>query len=232
MPAASAKKVHTSMPTKPYRKNPCQSHCLPILTAWVWHPPHNHLSLTTLHTQLPSSSSSVLPTTWFTTGYYRFQEGHKVGYSEGTALIDGMNLKEVVKMGVDRNRNRGDLEKQTWGAADHSNICITVAHPPWGVAVQKEIPLPHSVLILAQAVQVEMPKPLPTTPVLPCTINSTVQTVSFRTQNASSQTLSSPIPITTSAPFDLVNNVSSPSIIPLLPSKQPQDLSSLHSLSQ
>jgi hypothetical protein len=141
-----------------------------------------------------SPPDSVLGIVW----RHAFEEGKGIGYSEGTKLVDGLDINELTRIGVERGIERGieigrDREKRAWGAAGHSNICITVARPPRGVAVQTEDHPPRS--ITTSAVQVEMPKPLPTTPVLPHTTDSTVQTVPFRTQDASSQTTSPPSPI-------------------------------------
>ncbi|KAF8970685.1 hypothetical protein BDZ97DRAFT_57021 [Flammula alnicola] len=66
---------------------------------------------------------------------HAFEEGKKIGYSEGATLVDGMDINEVLKTGVERGVEKGiaigrDWEKRAWDAAGHSNACITVACPP------------------------------------------------------------------------------------------------------
>src|SRR5271168_1145405 len=89
-------------------------------------------------------------------------------------MIEGLDVNEITRIGVERGIERGieigrDQEKRIWDAAGHSNVCITVAQPPRGVAVQTEEPRPHSI--------------------------ATVQTVPFKTHDASSQTTHPPSPI-------------------------------------
>jgi hypothetical protein len=171
----------------------------------------------------------------------------------------GIVWRHAFEEGVERGMEIGrDLEKRAWGAAGHSNVCITVARPPRGVAIQTEDP-PRSTA--SSAVQVEMPKPLPTAPVLPHTTESTVQTVpsssalaSISTQTESllpiivtlSEPSEFPVPIleppisatVVLAPFNWADDsesdtVSLPTIVPIvIPSKQPRDLSSLRSSSK
>jgi len=70
---------------------------------------------------------------------HAFEEGRKTGYTEGAKLFEGADISEITKtaveQGIEIGRNR---EKCAWGAAGHSTICITVARPPRGVAVQTE----------------------------------------------------------------------------------------------
>jgi len=78
---------------------------------------------------------------------YAFEEGKQIGYSEGTQMVDGIDINEVLRTGVEKGIEKGiergieigrDREKHTWGAAGHSTTCITVARPPRGVAVQTD----------------------------------------------------------------------------------------------
>jgi hypothetical protein len=129
---------------------------------------------------------------------YAFEEGKKIGYSEGTKFVGGIDIDEVLKTGVERGIERGieigrDQEKRAWGAAGHSNVCITVARPPRGIAIQTEDIPPRSVA--AVAIQVDIPKSLSTIPHTPSTSELTVQTPPLRTQNASSQTTPPPSPV-------------------------------------
>src|SRR6267378_3956331 len=80
---------------------------------------------------------------------HAFEAGKTLGYTEGTKLFEGADISEIMKtaveQGIEIGRNR---EKRAWGAAGHSTICITVARPPRGVAVQtKNIP-PRSTAML------------------------------------------------------------------------------------
>lgn len=64
-----------------------------------------------------------------------FEEGKKISYSEGIKLVNGLEIDEIMRIGVERGIERGieigrDREKCAWDAASHSNICITVARPP------------------------------------------------------------------------------------------------------
>ena len=129
-------------------------------------------------------------------------------------------------------RLRRDREKRAWDAAGHSNICITVARPPRGVAVQTEDPPPRS--IVSAAVQVGTPMPI-----LPHTSDSLVQTDPSTTQDAGTQTTPPPSPI----PDPIPSLTMLPSSVPLkwadetasLPTKilpsplPPRDLSDLRS---
>jgi hypothetical protein len=58
-----------------------------------------------------------------------------IGYSEGMKLVNGLDINEITRIGVERGMERGieigrDREKHVWDAAGHSSICITVARPP------------------------------------------------------------------------------------------------------
>ena len=96
---------------------------------------------------------------------HAFEEGKRIGYSEGAQMVDGIDINEVLRTGVEKGIEKGiergieigrDREKRAWGAAGHSNVCITVARPPRGVAVQTENdPPPHPTA--TAAVQVDAP---------------------------------------------------------------------------
>jgi len=76
---------------------------------------------------------------------HAFEEGRKNGYSEGAKLFEGADVNEISKVAAEKGIEIGrDREKRAWGAAGHSDKCITVARPPRGVAVQTENPPPRS----------------------------------------------------------------------------------------
>src|SRR6202522_690687 len=133
-----------------------------------------------------SPPNSALGIVW----RYAFEEGKEFGYSEGTKMINGLDVNDITRIGVERGIERGieigrDREKRVWDAAGHGNICIMVARPPRGVAVQTVDPRPHSI--------------------------ATVQTVPFETHDASSQTTHPPSPIPDHTPSVAI----SPSPVPL-----------------
>jgi len=113
-----------------------------------------------------------------------FEEGKKLGYSEGAKLFEGVDISEGMRTAAERGYERGieagrNLEKRAWGAAGHSTKCITVARPPRGIAVQTEnVPLypvttaavqvdtpksPPPCSVTMVAIQVDIPNPLPPT---------------------------------------------------------------------
>jgi hypothetical protein len=121
---------------------------------------------------------------------YAFEEGKRIGYSEGAQMVNGMDINEVLKTGFEKGNESGiemgieigqDREKRAWGAAGHSTTCITVARPPRGIAVQTDEPPPHP--MTTAAVQVNTLKPPPSLHVavqadIPWTIPLAIQDVS------------------------------------------------------
>jgi hypothetical protein len=177
-----------------------------------------------------------------------FEEGKKIGYSEGAKLFEGVDISEGMKTAAERGYEKGieagrNWEKRAWGAAGHSATCITVARPPRGVAIQTDAPPPRS--ITTATVQVDTPKPIPTpTPLAPCTVNASMQTNFPGTLDTSSQTTphSGPTPNPTritSPPSPALNwaddaaslpILSLPISLPILPSSPPpRDFSVLRS---
>jgi hypothetical protein len=156
---------------------------------------------------------------------HAFEEGKGIGYSEGTKLVNGLDINEITRIGVERGIERGieigrDREKRIWDAAGHSSICITVARPPRGVATQTEDPLPRSTA--TAAVQVETLKPLPT-PNLSLTANVGDQSETLHARplvNVNIQTSATNV-----SSFDWAEDASS---LPTLPFP-PRDLSGLRS---
>ena len=163
-----------------------------------------------------------------------FEEGKGIGYSEGTKLVNGLDINEIMRIGVERGIEIGrDKEKHAWGAAGHSNICIKVARPPQGVAIQTEDPLPHS--IATKAVQVETLKPPPATPNLPLTFDIGVQSetphapplVSLSTQTSTPSLIkvNNQMSDTKVLSLDWAEDATSLPVLPL----PPHDLSGFHS---
>ena len=118
--------------------------------------------LITLAKDLPPDSA--LGIVW----QYTFEEGKWIGYSEGTQMVDRIDINEVLRTGVEKSIEKGiergieigwDWEKHAWGAAGHSTTCITVACPPQGVAIQTDEP--PSCPITMVAVQINTLKPPP-----------------------------------------------------------------------
>jgi len=138
------------------------------------------------------------------------EEGKKIGYSEGAKLFEGVDISEGMRAAAERGYERGieegrTWEKCAWGAASHSNICITVARPPRGVAIQMDDPPPRLTstaatqantpppLVATAAVQVNTPQPPP--PLYVTVQTDVLRTIPFGTRDASSQTTSQPSPI-------------------------------------
>jgi hypothetical protein len=74
----------------------------------------------------------------------------RYAFEEGRKFVDGMEISEVLKTGVERGYKKGiedgrAQEKCAWSAAGHNTTCITVARPPRGVAVQTDEPAPAPV---------------------------------------------------------------------------------------
>ncbi len=168
-----------------------------------------------------------------------FEEGKKIGYSEGAKLFEGVDISEGMETAVERGYEKGieagrNWEKRAWGAAGHSATCITVARPPRGVAVQTEN-APPSRSVTTAAVQVDTPK---TPPPLHISFQADMPwTVPFSTRDTSSQTTSQPSPIPDpmhSPPPTALNwaddAASLPISLPILPSSPPpRDFSVLRS---
>jgi hypothetical protein len=235
MPAASAKKRARQRANKALQKVP-ETPASPIppqspVSDDITHPASIERLLGLAKDSPPNSPLGIV---W----RYAFEEGKEFGYSEGTKLVNGLDINEITRIGVERGIERGieigrDQEKRVWDAAGHSNICIAVARPPRGVAIQTEDPQPRSTT--TSAVQVD---PLPTIPILPHTTNSesTVQTIPSQTQDSSSQTSPSPSPIpdmslmtvSSSMPLDWADEATSLQT-QILPSSPPRDFSGLRS---
>ena len=121
---------------------------------------------------------------------YTFEEGKQIGCSEGAQMVNGMDIKEVLKIGFEKGNKSGietgieigrDREKRAWGAAGHSSTCITVARPPRGVAIQTDEPPPRPMTMAA--VQVNTLKPPPS---LHVTVQADIPwTIPLRIQDAS-----------------------------------------------
>ena len=131
---------------------------------------------------------------------HAFEERKKIGFSEGTKFVNGIDIDEVLKTGFEKGNKSGietgieigwDQEKCAWGAAGHSTTCITVACPSWGVAVQTDEPPPCPMMTMV-AVQVDTLKPPPS---LHVAVQANIPwTIPLRIQDTSSQT--SPPPST------------------------------------
>jgi len=160
---------------------------------------------------------------------YAFEEGKRIGYSEGAQMVDGIDINEVLKTGFEKGNESGietgieigrDREKRAWGAAGHSTTCITVARPPRGVAIQTDEPPPRPMMTTA-AVQVDIPKPPPS---LHVAVQADIPwTIPLGIQDTSSQT--SPPPSTS---LNWADDAASLPILSIRP--PPRDLSALRSM--
>ena len=252
MPAASAEKRarqrankasrQETMPTKLQRPQSTSSKAPECPTSPVT--PHPPVSDDIMHPASierliglakDSPPNSPLGIVW----RHAFEEGKGIGYSEGTRLVNGLEVNEITRIGVERGIERGieigrDRERRIWDAAGHSNTCITVARPPRGIAVQTEDPLPR--FIATAAVQVETLKQLPATPNLPPTLDIGVQSetphapplVSLSTTKTSAPSLTN-VDIQTSdtevSSFDWAEDATPLPVLPL----PPRNLSGLRS---
>ena len=177
-----------------------------------------------------------------------FEEGKKIGYSEGAKLFEGVDISEGMRTAAERGYERGveagrAWEKRAWGAAGHSSTCITVARPPRGVAVQTDDLPPR--LTSTVATQADTPTPLVTTaavqvdtpPLLHVTVqNDILRTTPFGIQDASSQTsrhpspIPNPIHIIPPQPSTSLNWADDTASLPILSTRPPpRDLSALRS---
>ena len=126
---------------------------------------------------------------------WAFEEGQKVGLDEGHHFVDGMDIQEVLKVGFEQGQAVSmAAEKQEWQTKGHGENCIEalpVCHFSTTAIQATNIPPPRSMAMTA--VQVDSPKPLPI--LTPPTVDSIIQTIPLKIQDASSQTVLYPSPI-------------------------------------
>jgi len=144
-----------------------------------------------------SPPNSALDIVW----RHTFEEGKKIGFSEGAKFVDRINIDEVLKTGFEKSIKKGiekgiefgrDQEKCAWGAAGHSTACIMVARPPRGIAIQTDDPLPRPMMMIAVQVKATKTPPMPRS--TPDTANSAVQTTPLGIQDTNSQMSPHPSP--------------------------------------
>jgi len=167
-----------------------------------------------------ASSNTTLGAIW--------RHAFKAGQDNGSQMVDGMQVSDVLKIGFEKGQVYGIVqERELWEMAGHSQTCFATASSSTATA--------------DAGTQVDLVAPLP-----PCT-NTSVQTVSTDIQTSSTQTSPPPLvnvdtqtsvtmePSPPLSRLDWAEDATSLPILPLLPissvprQRIPRDFSGLRS---